>query len=55
MGTVLFLNAIARWCAPLSPILLPIKFSAVSVYLKRCRWWIEREMNSGLNGYCAAS
>ena len=36
--TVLFRNASARCCAPLSPIWLLLSSSVVSVCVKKCRW-----------------
>ena len=52
--TVLFRNASARCCAPLSPIWFEERYSVVSVCVKKCRWvyvlsrWREREREWGL-------
>ena len=52
--TVLFRNASARCCAPLSPIWLSRRFSVMNVCVKKCRWvyvlsrWREREREWGL-------
>ena len=42
--TVLFRNASARCCAPITPIRLLLRFSWVSVCVKTCIWGYEREM-----------
>ncbi len=44
--TVLFRNASARCCAPLSLIWFPKRSSVVSVCVKKCRWGYARDEES---------
>lgn len=51
--TVLCINALARYWAPFSLILLHRRFSLMSVFMKRCRCLNkERKVNLGVTVFC---